>query len=89
MLDLSAGREAACVPISGEPDAVWYNRQRQLLYVAIGKPGLVDVIDTVAMRRCEQVITEDGAHTTAFDGPRQRLAVFLPRTCRAAIYEET
>jgi YVTN family beta-propeller protein len=89
VLDLSTGREAGCVPISGEPDAVWYNPQRQLLYVAIGKPGLVDVIDTVAMRRCEQVMTEEGAHTTAFDGPRQRLAVFLPRTCRAAIYEET
>ena len=89
VLDLSTGREAACVPISGEPDAVWYNPQRHLLYVAIGKPGLVDVIDAVAMGRCDQVMTEEGAHTTAFDGLRQRLAVYLPRTCRAAIYEET
>lgn len=89
VLDLSTGREIACVPISGEPDAVWYNPQRHLLYVAIGEPGLVDVIDTVAMRRCDQVMTEEGAHTTAFDKPRQRLAVFLPRTCPAAVYEET
>lgn len=49
----------------------------------------MDVIDMVAMRRCEQVKTEEGAHTTAFDCVRQRLIVFLPRTCRAAIYKET
>jgi DNA-binding beta-propeller fold protein YncE len=89
VLDLSTGREVTSVPIGGQPDAIWYNPLRRLLYVAIGKPGLVDVIDAVAMRRCEQVMTEEGAHTTAFDGPRQRLIVFLPRTCRAAIYEET
>ena len=89
VLDLSTGREVASVPIAGLPDAIWYNPMRRVLYVAIGKPGLVDVIDTVAMRRCEQVTTEVGAHTTAFDGPRQRLIVFLSRTCRAAIYEET
>ena len=89
VLDLSTGRETASVPIGGQPDAIWYNPLRRLLYVAIGKPGLVEVIDTVAMRRCEQILTEEGAHTTAFDGPRQRLIVFLPRTCRAAIYEET
>ena len=88
-LDPSTGRDSARVPIAGQPDAIWYNPQRQLLYVAIGKPGLVDVIDTVAMRPCEQVTTEEGAHTTAFDCVRQRLVVFLPRTCRAAIYQET
>ena len=65
------------------------NRPSVGIYVAIGNPGLVDVIDTAAMRRCDQVTTEEGAHTTAFDGPRQHLIVFLPRTCRAAIYEET
>ena len=89
VLDLSTGREVASVPIGGPPDAIWYNPLRRVIYAAIGKPGLVDVIDTVAMRRCEQVMTEEGAHTTAFDGPRRRLVVFLPRTCRAAIYEET
>ena len=88
-LNLSTGRETASVPIAGQPDAIWYNPQRQLLYVAVGKPGLVDVIDTVAMRRREQVATEEGAHTTAFDCVSQRLVVFLPRTCRAAIYQET
>jgi len=89
VLDLSTGREVTSVPIAGQPDAIWYNPLQRLLYVAIGNPGLVDVIDTAAMRRCDQVTTEEGAHTTAFDGPRQHLIVFLPRTCGAAIYEET
>jgi DNA-binding beta-propeller fold protein YncE len=89
VLDLSTGREVASVNIAGQPDAIWFNPQRRLLYVAIGEPGLVDVIDTAAMRRCEQVATERGAHTTAFDRVRQRLAVFLPGSSRAAIYQET
>jgi DNA-binding beta-propeller fold protein YncE len=88
VLDLSTGREVGRVDIAGRPDAIWFNPERRLLYVAIGSPGVVDVIDTGAMRRTEQIVTEDGAHTTAFDRVRQRLAVFLPRTCRAAIYEE-
>ena len=36
----------------------------------------------------EQVPTEEGAHTTAFDQLRQRLYVFLPRICRVAVYVE-
>lgn len=89
VLDLSTGRETASVEIAGAPDAIWSDPGRRLLYVAIGRPGLVDVIDTAAMRRCERVTTEKGAHTIAFDRVRRRLAVFLPGTCRAAIFQET
>jgi len=88
-LDLSTGRESASVEIAGPPDATWFNAERRLLYVAVGRPGVVDVIDTEAMQRCEQVATEEGAHTTAFDRVRQRLAVFLPGTCRVAVYQES
>ncbi len=87
-LDLATGREIARSPIAGEPDVVWYNPSRHRLYVAIGKPGLIEVIDTRFLRPIEKVVTEEGAHTTAFDRVRQRLYVFLPRTCRAAVYEE-
>lgn len=89
VLDLSTGREVGSVGIAGQPDAIWFNLRQRLLYVALGEPGLVDVIDTAAMRLCEQVATEPGAHTTAFDASRQRLAVFLPGTCRTAIYQES
>jgi DNA-binding beta-propeller fold protein YncE len=88
VLDLGRDREVASLSIDGEPDAIWFNAARQLLYVAIGQPGLLDVIDCERMELKERVTTEQGAHTTAFDATRQRLYVFLPRSCRAAVYEE-
>ena len=36
----------------------------------------------------DQVTTEEGAHTTAFDSRRGRLYVFLPKRCEAAVYQE-
>jgi len=88
ILDLGSGAQLAAVPIAGVPDAAWYNAARRLLYVAIGDPGVVDVIDTAGCRLRERVTTEAGAHTTAFDAARQQLAVFLPGTCRVALYRE-
>jgi DNA-binding beta-propeller fold protein YncE len=89
VLDLTTNRELARVPISGEPDAVWFSAAAHSLYVAIGKPGLIEVIDTNALSVVQQVVTEEGAHTTAFDAKRRRLYVFLPESCHAAVYEET
>ena len=88
VLDLRGDREAASVPIGGEPDAIWFNAHRGLLYVAIGDPGLIDVVDCDSMSIAERIATEHGAHTTAFDTDRQRLYVFLPGSCRAAVYDE-
>lgn len=87
-VDLKTGRELASVAIPGEPDAIWYNADRTHLYVAIGQPGLVDVIDTQDMGLAQELATETGAHTTAFDRTRQLLYVFFPGSCRAAVYEE-
>jgi DNA-binding beta-propeller fold protein YncE len=89
VLDLTTNREIARVPISGEPDSVWYSAATNSLYVAIGKPGLIDVIDTKTLSVAQQVMTEDGAHTTAFDNQRKRLYVFMPQSCQAAVYEES
>ncbi len=87
-LDLETGREVASVAIAGEPDAIWHNPDRSHLYVAIGQPGLVDVIDTREMALAQALPTEAGAHTTAFDRTRQLLYMFLPSSCHAAMYEE-
>jgi DNA-binding beta-propeller fold protein YncE len=89
VLDLARDQEVASLPIGGEPDAIWFNEQRQHLYIAIGQPGLIDVVDCQRMAIAERLTTEDGAHTTAFDAPRQLLYVFLPRSHRAAVYQET
>jgi DNA-binding beta-propeller fold protein YncE len=87
-LDLASGRELAQVPIAGTPDAIWHNHPLDRLYVAIPAPGVIDVVNTESMMVEEQIATEAGAHTTAYDALRQRLYVFLP-SCRVAVYEES
>lgn len=86
-LDTSTGSELARVSISGAPDAIWHNAKLGRLYVAITDPGVIKVINTQTMTIDEQISTEEGAHTTAYDAIRQRLYVFLP-SCRVAVYEE-
>jgi DNA-binding beta-propeller fold protein YncE len=88
VLDLTSDQELGRVPIAGEPDAIWYSPAAERLYVAIGRPGVVDIIDGRTLSVVEQVATEEGAHTTAFDSQRQRLYVFLPRRCEAVVFEE-
>jgi DNA-binding beta-propeller fold protein YncE len=56
------------------------------LYVAIGDPGIVDVIDIATMRRAEVVPTESGAHTLALDRKQNKVYAFLPRSHRAAVF---
>jgi YVTN family beta-propeller protein len=87
VLDTSNGLELAQVSIAGAPDAIWHNHHTGRLYVAIEDPGVIDVVNTTTMTVEEQIPTEAGAHTTAYDARRQRLYVFLP-SCRVAVYEE-
>ena len=87
VLDLADGSVLAAIPISGEPDAIWFNPSRQQLYVAVGNPGVVDVVDTARNRLTDSVRTESGAHTTAFDVDRQRLYVFLPGSSVGAVFD--
>jgi DNA-binding beta-propeller fold protein YncE len=88
ILDLATGRERGTVAIAGEPDVIWHSARRRRLYVAIGQPGVIDVIDTALAARVEQIATEPGAHTTAFDPTRGRLYAFLPQSARAVAYDE-
>lgn len=71
---------------SGEPDVIFFNAQLGHLYVAIGDPGLIDVVDTEAMGLIETIKTEAGAHTIGFDAQRNNIYAFLPGTHRAAVY---
>jgi DNA-binding beta-propeller fold protein YncE len=88
VLDLATDREVGRVPIAGEPDAIWFSQAAGRLYVAIGAPGLIDVVDAGSLAVVDQLATEEGAHTTAFDPQRRRLFVFLPRSCQASVYQE-
>ncbi len=86
-LDARSGKVLDEKALSGVPDVVFFNRQRQHLYVAIGDPGVIDVFSTASLEKLATVATEAGAHTTALSPTGDRLYAFLPRTHRAAIYE--
>jgi DNA-binding beta-propeller fold protein YncE len=86
-LDAASGKVLDEKPLSGVPDVVFFNRQRQHLYVAVGDPGVIDVFSTAPMARLATIETEPGAHTTALSPAGDWLCAFLPRTHRAALYE--
>ena len=88
LIDIASGCEISSISIGGEPDVIWYNQSRKRLYCAIGKPGIMEVIDTKEFVISEGVRTEEGAHTLAFNPSKQLLYAFLPKSCRVAVYEE-
>ncbi|MDG6960859.1 MAG: hypothetical protein JRM76_00045 [Nitrososphaerota archaeon] len=49
---------------------------------------MIDVIDAAKLSPSEKVPTEEGAHTLAFDGKKQRLYSFLPNTNCVTVYSE-
>lgn len=88
-MDADSGRVLGQVGLSGVPDVVFLHPGGQWLYVAIGRPGVIDVIDTHTMSRTAVVPTEAGAHTLAIDRHRAKLYAFLPRSNRAAVFHAT
>ena len=87
-IDSASGRILGDVGLSGAPDVIFLHPGTGLLYVAIGAPGVIDVIDTRQMRRVQTLDTEAGAHTLALDRKRGKVFAFLPDTHRAAVYQE-
>jgi DNA-binding beta-propeller fold protein YncE len=88
-IDAASGRVLGDVPLSGAPDVIFLHSQCRRLYVAIGDPGVIDVVDIGTMRREEVVPTEAGAHTLALDRKRNKVYAFLPQSHRAAVFHET
>jgi DNA-binding beta-propeller fold protein YncE len=88
-LDATSGRVLGDVALSGAPDVIFLHLQSRRLYVAIGTPGVIDVIDIDTMRRAEVVPTEVGAHTLALDRARSKIYSFLPQSHRAAVFADT
>jgi DNA-binding beta-propeller fold protein YncE len=87
-IDAASGRVRGEVPLSGAPDVIFLHPQSGRLYVAIGDPGVIDVIDIGAMRGEEVVPTEAGAHTLALDRKRNKVYAFLPQSHRAAVFHD-
>jgi DNA-binding beta-propeller fold protein YncE len=88
-IDAASGRVLGDIPLSGAPDVIFLHPQSGHLYVAIGDPGVMDVIDIGTMRCAEVVPTEAGAHTLALDRKRSKVYSFLPRSHRAAVFVDT
>ncbi len=86
-LDSADGKELARVAIAGGPDAIWFDRAGARLYVAIGRPGVVQVVDTDRMVVTETLVTGEGAKTTALDTRRRILYVFKPVSCSVAAFQ--
>ena len=72
--------------LSGAPDVIFLDPTLSHLYVAIGDPGTIDVIDVDAWKRIEVVATERGAHTIAWDETTHRVYALLPETHRASVF---
>jgi DNA-binding beta-propeller fold protein YncE len=85
-IDAASGRVLGDVALSGAPDVVFLHPQLRRLYMAIGDPGVIDVIDIGTMRRAEVVATEAGAHTLTLDRKRNKVYAFLPQSHRAAVF---
>jgi DNA-binding beta-propeller fold protein YncE len=88
-IDAASGRVLGDVALSGVPDVIFLHPRLGRLYVAIGDPGVIDIIDIGAMRREEVVATEAGAHTLALDRKRNKIYAFLPRSHRAAVFVDS
>ena len=87
-IDPNSGRVLRNVGLSGAPDVIFLHRPFDRLYVAVGDPGVIDVIDVETMHRAEVVTTETGAHTLALDRKKNKVYAFLPRSHRAAVFHE-
>lgn len=88
-IDSRSGEALDMLELSGAPDVIFLNAALAHLYVAIGDPGVIDVIDVAAWKTVEVVPTERGAHTIAYDDDSSRIYAFLPQTHRASVFEDS
>ena len=87
-LDRDTGTVLGSVTLPGEPDVVMHNPASARLYVAIGSPGVVSVIDAQRLVTLETVPTESDAHTIGWNPDTRTLYAFLPVSGGAAVFAE-
>jgi DNA-binding beta-propeller fold protein YncE len=87
-LQRDTGEVLGSVPLPGAPDVIWHDSTLARLYVAVGSPGVVTVVDDRRLEILEIVPTESGAHTTSWDPHRRMLYAFLPVSQGAAVFAE-
>jgi DNA-binding beta-propeller fold protein YncE len=85
-LNRDTGTVEAVLPLPGVPDVVMHDLELRHLYVAIGEPGVISVVDTDRMEVIETVTTEPGAHTLGIDPDQHAVYAFLPTSGGATVY---
>ena len=85
---LASARVLQRLSLRGVPDVVWHSPELRRLYVAIGAPGVVTIVDTERLAEVETIATEEGAHTLGWDPATRRLYVFAPASGRALVFED-
>jgi DNA-binding beta-propeller fold protein YncE len=86
VIDCDDGQTLAMLELPGSPDVVWHNPRDHELYIAVGDPGSVTLVDTATLDLVETITTEPGAHTLAWDPVGETLYVFCPASGGAALY---
>jgi hypothetical protein len=87
VIDRDEGTTVASLPLPGVPDVVWHDPEADQLFVAVGDPGSVTVVDTLALKVVETIATEPGAHTLGWDATHRTLYVFCPESGGAALFQ--
>jgi len=77
-LDRDDGKVLGAAKLPGEPDVVIPTTDASQLFIAVGDPGVVVVIDQASLHVRGIVQTEVGAHTIAWDLGTHTLFAFLP-----------
>jgi DNA-binding beta-propeller fold protein YncE len=87
-LQRDSGVVLGSLPLPGEPDVIMVDMARGRLYVAIGNPGVVCVVDAGQLALVETIVTGVGAHTIAWNHQLSALYAFLPASIGVAVYRE-
>jgi hypothetical protein len=88
VLHRDTGAVLATLPLPGRPDVIMLDAELAHLYVAIGDPGVVCVVDADRLELLETVRTEEGAHTIGVDAESHTVYAFMPASAGAAVYAD-
>ena len=87
-LHRDTGAVLGTLALPGEPDVVMYDAALTRLYIAIGMPGVVCVVDTARRELVETIPTEAGAHTIGWNAAGRTLYVFQPASSGVGVLVE-
>ena len=68
-IEAISGRVLGDIPLSGTPDVIFMHSKFGRLYVAVGDPGVIDVIDIGSMRRVEALTSGERAKAPLRSSP--------------------